>query len=439
MTSRGNAFGALRSRQFRRWFFCQILSGSGSSTQAAGAGWLIVQLHGGGLALAVVTGAVFLPTLLFGAQFGALSDRHDRRAILMVTQCLQAAIAGTSAALTATGVMSIGLLTVMALAMGTVFAIDAPARQVYVIDLVGSANIAGAISLNEVVLNASRAFGPALGGVIIAFTSVWVCFLFNALSFLPTLAVLARQRPAGRSPSRQAARGSVRAGIRYALAAPPILACLLMAVTAGAIYNVGVVVPLLATKVFHVGGAEYGAMLAAFGLGAVPGAMCAAASGPRPTGPEVRRLGLATGVVVIACACAPQFPLVLAGLAAVGMVSIWFIARANALVLLSTEAGMRGRIMGVWSVALPGMNPVTGLMIGASADAWGPRVAYAGVGVAAVLSAAAGWRALRRREIPTAQPAAERTEISPESADDSSPSGCARPAASPDSPGDTSA
>jgi hypothetical protein len=79
------------------------------------------------------------------------------------------------------------------------------------------------------------------------------------------------------------------------------------------------------------------------------------------------------------------------------MVSIWFIARANALVLLSADASMRGRVMGVWSMALPGMNPVTGLIVGASADAWGPRAAYAGVGVAAIATAAAGWRALRRR------------------------------------------
>jgi MFS family permease len=405
MTSRGNAFGALRSREFRRWFFCQVLSASGSSTQAAGQGWLIVQLHGDGLALAVATGALFMPTLLFGVRFGALSDRRDRRTILMVTQCLQAVIAGAAAALTAVGTMSIGLLVVMALAMGTVFAVDAPARQVYVLELVGNTNIAGAISLNEVALNASRAVGPALGGVIIALTSVWVCFLFNALSFLPTLVVLALQRPAGRSPSQRAERGSVREGIRYALLSPPILACLLMAVTAGPVISVGVVVPLLATKIFHVGGAEYGVMLAAFGLGAVPGALCAAASGPRPTGPELRRLGLATGIVVVACASAPLFPLVLVGLTGVGMVSIWFIARANALVLVSTDASMRGRIMGVWSAAMPGMNPVTGLIMGTSADAWGPRAAYAGVGVAAALAAAAGWHALRRQnQTGSAQP-----------------------------------
>jgi hypothetical protein len=200
-----------------------------------------------------------------------------------------------------------------------------------------------------------------------------------------------------------------------------------MAVTAGAIFNVGVVVPLLATRVFHVGGAECGAMLAAFGLGAVPGAMCAAASGPQPAGPEVRRLGMLAGVSVLACASAPVYPLMLVGLAAVGLVSIWFIARANALVLLSAEPRMRGRIMGVWSVALPGMNPVTGLAVGASADAWGPRAAYAGVGLAAMLTAAAGWHALRRpgtrREVMRAARAAELPALG---AHDSAPAGSSR-------------
>jgi MFS family permease len=398
MTLRDNAFGALRSRQYRRWFLSQILSSSGAMTQAVGQGWLIVQMHGGGLALGVASGATFLPTLLFGAPFGALADRHDRRTILIVTQSLQAAIAGLAAGLTATGAMTIWLLVVLAFAMGTAFAADAPARQVYVMDLVGGTHVAGAISLNEVVINSSRAIGPALGGIVLALSSVWVCFLVNALTFLPALAVLVLQRrPAVSAVPRQAAGRAVRAGVHIAITTPAILACLLMAVTAGAIYNVGVIGPLLATRVFHVGGGEYGAMLAAFGLGAVPGALCAAASGPQPTGPEVRRLGLIAGAAVVACAFAPVFPLVLVGFAVVGAVSIWFIARANAFVLLSVEPAMRGRIMGIWSLALPGMNPVTGLLVGVSADTWGPQTAYAGVGMAAVLTAAGGWHALRRQ------------------------------------------
>lgn len=145
-----------------------------------------------------------MPSLLFSPQFGALADRRDRRTILIITQCVMAVLAGTSAALTATGVMTIGLLVVMAFAMGIAFAIDAPARQVYVMGLVGSENVASAISLNEVVLNASRAIGPAFGGVVIALTSVWCCFLFNALSFLPTLAVLILQRPAAPGRTRPA-------------------------------------------------------------------------------------------------------------------------------------------------------------------------------------------------------------------------------------------
>jgi MFS family permease len=348
-----------------------------------------------------------LPSLLFSPQFGALADRYDRRTILIITQCVMAVLAGTSAALTATGVMTIGLLVVMAFTMGIAFAMDAPARQVYVMGLVGSENVASAISLNEVVLNASRAIGPAFGGIVIALTSVWCCFLFNALSFLPTLAVLILQRSAAPGPLRRAERASVREGIRYALTSPPIVATLVMAVTSGSVISVGVVGPLLATKVLHVGGAEYGAMLGAFGFGAVPGAMCAAASGPRPSGPEVRQLALTMGVVVVACAFAPDFPLALAGFAAVGATSIWFIARANALVLLSAEPGMQGRIMGVWSIALPGMNPVTGLIVGASADAWGPRAAYTGVGVVAALAAVAGWHALRRPDKRTTPALAE--------------------------------
>jgi MFS family permease len=174
-------------------------------------------------------------------------------------------------------------------------------------------------------------------------------------------------------------------------------------------------------------------MLGAFGFGAVPGAMCADASGPRPSGTEVRLLALTMGIVEVACASAPDFPLALAGFAAVGA-SIWFIARANAFVLLSAEPGMQGRIMGVWSIALPGMNPVTGLLVGASADAWGPRAAYTGVGVVAALVAVAGWHALRRPGKRSTQARAEPeiTRLSPDGRQQLPEHACcARPAESP--------
>jgi Transmembrane secretion effector len=167
-------------------------------------------------------------------------------------------------------------------------------------------------------------------------------------------------------------------------------------VTAGAVYNISVFMPLLATEVFHVDGGGYGIIAAAFGVGALPGTILAATSGPVPSGRQVRSLGIAMGISVGICAYAPTYWLLLVTVALVGALSMWFIARANAFVMLDSDPALRGRVMGVWTMALPGMNVVTGLIVGTAAESWGPRIAYAGVGVAAVCATLIGWRTLDR-------------------------------------------
>ncbi|MEV6345551.1 MFS transporter [Actinoplanes sp. NPDC051851] len=393
------AAGVLRARDYRRWFLAQILSASGGSTQAVGMAWLVVQLGGGGLELALVTGVLFLPTLLLGAALGGLADRHDRRRLLILTQAAQIVLCLGLTVLAATGTARMWSLVAFSLATGVAFAVDQPARQLYVLDLVGRDRVASAISLNEVVINASRILGPALGGAVLAISGTWVCFLVNGLTYVPALIVLLITRPAATTPVTAAAgRGDIRAGLRYCRRTPAIRACLLLAVTAGAVYNISVVMPLMVTRVFHAGGGALGVLTAMFGVGAVPGAILSAAAGREPTGPEVRRLALATGVAVVLCALAPTLPLMMVALAVVGAVSIWFIARANALVLISAEPRLRGRVMGVWTAALPGMNPVTGLLVGGLAGTAGPRAAYAVAGGAATVAALSGWRALRRTQ-----------------------------------------
>lgn len=136
-TALRHTVGPLRARSFRRWFLSQVLSGSGAATQAVGQAWLVVQMHRGGLALALVSGAMFVPSLLFAAPLGALIDRFDLRRFLIGTQLAQACIAALLAALTALGFVAIWELAILALATGIVMAADAPGRQVYAIRLAG--------------------------------------------------------------------------------------------------------------------------------------------------------------------------------------------------------------------------------------------------------------------------------------------------------------
>jgi sugar phosphate permease len=168
-----------------------------------------------------------------------------------------------------------------------------------------------------------------------------------------------------------------------------------MAAASGALFNLGVALPLVATRVFHIGGGGYGLMLSSFGLGAVVGGVTAAIGSTWPTGRSVRVLALLSGLIVLGTSASPNIGIELTGLALCGLCSVWFIARANALVQLRAAPEMRGRVMGLWTMALPGMTPFTGLLVGFVCDEFGPQTGFGLAGIAMVLSAAVAWRALR--------------------------------------------
>jgi MFS family permease len=376
------AFSALQIPVFRWWFASQVLSASGNMTQGVASAWLVLRLSGSGVALGGVTACMFAPLLLAGVWAGTLVDRFDRRRVLVVTQTCFVVIATTLGVLTVLGVIRLWMVFAGALLGGFVQAVDQPARQVYVLDLVGRERTANAISLNEVVLNASRILGPAAGGALLATAGVGGCYLFNAGTFVLPLLVLWRFRPAEHQPTQPRRPGAAREGLRYAWSQPAIRCSLIMAAASGMLFNLGVALPLVATRVFHLGGSGYALMMAAFGIGALGGAFCAAVGASFPSGRSVRLLALASGIVV------------LAGLALCGFSSIWFIARANTFVQLLAPPAMRGRVMGAWTMALPGANPLTALLAGFVAQELGAREGFGLAGVALILSAAVAWRAL---------------------------------------------
>ncbi len=388
----GGPLAALRVRPFFWWFAGQVTSASGGMTQTVAVGWLILSWHGNGLELGVLSAAALGPTLLLGLWAGALIDQHQRRTILIWTQSLFTVLSLLLYAMIVSGTASYWPLIAVTLATGVITAIDAPARQIYVLDLVGTERVAGAVSLYEVIVNLSRVLGPALGGVLLATAGPSWCVLVNALSFLAPLAVLLHYRPApAPSTPTRSARGSAIAGVRYAFSQPLLRTLVLLAASAAPLFTPTLFFPLLATRVFHLGGSGYGLLLALFGIGALPGALLA--SRGTPTGTRVRTLALATSVCVLVSATAPVLPVLFAGTVLTGMTSIWMIAAANALVQLRTEPELRGRVMGAWTVALPGTLPITAVLAGVIADAFGPRIAYALAGLAIALVALGGWRA----------------------------------------------
>jgi predicted MFS family arabinose efflux permease len=292
-----------------------------------------------------------------------------------------------------TGTASYWSLIAITLAAGAVNALDSPLRQVYVLDLVGEARVAGAVSLYEVILNLSRVLGPAVGGVLLATSGAAACVLVNALTFVAPLVALLRFRPEQSGRPRQAGAGRPRAwdGVRYAWSRPLLRACVLLAAASGILFASTATLPILATRVFHLGSSGYGVLLGLFGVGALPGALLAARGAP--SGARVRMLAVLTAVAMIVAATAPDRPVLFAAMVATGAASIWMIAAANTLVQLRTAPELRGRVMGAWTAALPGTVPVTSLAGGLLTDACGARVAFSASGALIGGIAIACWRA----------------------------------------------
>ena len=400
-----HAFRSLEEPVYRWWFLSQVFSASGSTTQMVAQTWLVLKLTGKGVDLGLLSSCALLPVLVGGPWAGALVDRVDRRRLLIVTQSIFVGLAGLLAVLAATGAIRLWMLFVLAAISGAVSAPDAAARQVYVVELVGRDRLASAVSLYEVVLNASRVLGPAAAGVLLATVGAAPCFEFNAVSFLAPLLVLLVHRtvsPTYKGLEAPTRWGEFRAGLRYVWEFRAIRTCLFLAAASGMLFGLGVTLPLLTTRVFHLGSGGYGLMMAAFGLGALPGALLAASTRRHPTGKSVASLAAATGVCVVLTASAVGVDLAVVGLLLTGCVSIWFIARTNTLVQIETDPPMRGRVMGIWVMALPGASLVTAPMVGWVIDTVGPREGFGLAGVALVVTAVLGWRSLVRPANPPA-------------------------------------
>jgi MFS family permease len=393
---RAGPFAALAVRPYRWWFIGQITSASGLITQTVAVAWLVLRWHGNGVQLALVPTVSLGPTLVLGLWAGSLVDQHDRRLLLICTQSLLAAISLLAYVLIVTGAIDYILLLALALASGIVNSVDGPSRQIYVLDLVGKERVAGAVSLYEVILNTSRVLGPAIGGVLLATSGAAACVLVNAVTFAAPIFVLLRFRP--EQGTRRPAPGSARpgrpsalAGLRYAWSRPLLRACVLLAAASGVLFSPTVLMPLLATRAFHLGPSGYGLLLGLFGVGALPGALLA--SRWEASGRRVRTLALLTGAAMVTAGAAPNRPILFAAMIATGTASIWMIAAANTLVQLRTEEGLRGRVMGAWTAALPGTVPLTSLIAGLVADTLGPRVGFAAAGGLIAGVAIGCWRA----------------------------------------------
>jgi MFS family permease len=290
------------------------------------------------------------------------------------------------------------MVLVLAFAFGCVVAIDNPARQSFVLEMTGPEDLPNAVTLNSVVINAARAIGPAIGGLLIAGVGIAACFFINGVSYAAVIGALIMMRPRELHLAKRAARGprQLREGLAYVWRTPELrIPLLVMAVVGMFTYEFHVTLPLLARYTFGGEPLVYGVLSAVMGVGAVVGGLASARRSEASVAALLRSAWI-FGLLVLAAAAAPTLWIAVVVLVFTGAASIRFIATANAALQLGAAPHMRGRVMALWAVAFLGSTPLGGPLIGWVSQTYGARIGLVAGGLAALLAAALGSRALTR-------------------------------------------
>jgi MFS family permease len=391
-------FSALSVPNFRLFFYGQSISLVGTWMQTVAQSWLVYSLTHSSTALGAVVAIQTLPVLLLGPYAGVIADRTDKRRLMVVLQSLMGIQALVLGVLAITHVVTFWEICVLALALGLNNTFENPARQSFVLEMVGGENVRNAVSLNSTMVNAARAVGPAVAGLVIVAAGVGVCFFVNALSFVAVVYSLMSMDKSTLRPSAPVSRakGQMREGLSYVRHEPRLAIPLLMMGLVGTLaYEFQVSLPVLAKQTFHGGAETYGFLTAFMGAGAVLGGLVTATRGK--TG--LRALSIAAivfGVGILATSVAPELALAYVLMALVGWGSVSFLATGNSTLQLGSDPSMRGRVMALWAVAFLGSTPIGGPLIGWVIAQSNARVGLAIGGVSCFLAAGLGFIARAR-------------------------------------------
>jgi len=385
-------FPALAIPNYRRYLRGQSVSLMGTWMQMTAQAWLVLTLSNSASALGVIVALQTLPVLILGPYGGVIADRVNKLRLMISLQTAMGVQALILGILTVTGEVRLWQVGVLAALLGLNNAFENPARQSFMLEMVGRDSLRTAVSLNSTMVNLARVVGPAIGGVLIATTGVGVCFLINAASFIVVVWTLVSLDRSAITPSTPLARGKgqLREGLRYVASTPELGIPLLMMALAGVFaFEFQVTLPVFAKQALDQGSEGFGLMTAAMGVGAVGGGLLVAARGRTGLRP-LTIAAAAFGVVLLLAAMAPTLPLALGALVLVGWGSVTFMAIGNTTLQLAAAPEMRGRVMSLWFVAFQGSTPIGGPLLGWAMGWAGARVGLGVGGVACLVVAGIG-------------------------------------------------
>ena len=396
---RGQTFAALRGPNFRLYISGQAVSLVGTWMQTVAQSWLVLQLTGSATAIGIVLALQTVPMLLLGPYGGVVADRSDKRRLMIGLQTLMGVQALILGLLVVTDTIALWHVYVLAVALGLNQCFENPARQSFMLELVGPEDLRNAVSLQSVLASCSRMIGPAVAGLVIAAGGLGVCFLLNAASFVAVVTSLLRLDVSRlqRSPAAARAKGQLREGFAYVRSTSDLAVPLLMMALVGCLaFEFQVVLPVLADHTFAAGAGAYGFLTAAMGAGSVVGGLGVATWGRTGTRPLIVT-SLAFGIALAVAAAAPNLTTLIVVMVIVGALSVTFTSTTNSSLQLAAAPTMRGRVMALWSVAFLGSTAIGGPIAGWVSEQWGGRAGLVLGAVACLVAAAMGIVALRRR------------------------------------------
>jgi MFS family permease len=397
--ARRATFQSLHVRNFRKFFFGQLISQVGNWLTMIAETLLVLKLtNKSGIAVGVLAACQFAPVLVLGAWAGLIADRSDKRKLLIIVQYIAMAQSAVLAALAFSGHPPVLAIDAVALVGGCTVAFDNPARRAFVVEMVGDEDVNNAVSLNSALMTSARVIGPACAGLLVVVAGYGWCFTLDALSYIAVIVAFATMNTSELRvpPVAVRAKAQVRAGLRYVRTVPDLwIPLAMMAVVGTLAFNFQVVMSLFVTKTFHGGVGTFTIFFSTTAIGSLMGALFTA----RRRSIETRDVIIASagfGISMVVLAASPNLAIAFPIGMAVGWTSIAFMTASTAIVQVRADAAMRGRVLALQAIVFLGSTPIGGPLLGAICDRYGARAGLLVGGASALGAALFGSIAVRR-------------------------------------------
>ncbi|MEI6092549.1 MAG: MFS transporter [bacterium] len=383
-----NNFHSLFHRNYRYFFIGQLVSLIGTWMQVMAQAWLVYEITNSPFKLGLVSALQFLPTLIFGLFAGVFVDRFPKKKILILTQIMSMIQAFALFFLAYFNMIEYWHIITLAIMLGLTNALDAPARQAYVIELVGRKDVVNAIGLNSVVFNTARIVGPAIAAILMTGLGISWCFFLNGISFIGVIVALMmiKHDPDRKYIIYQSKKMNiikdVAAGLSYIRGNTVLLKTSVMVLFITLFgFNHNVLIPIFAKTVLGFREKGFGLLLSSLGIGSLIGALSVAVGSKH--NPKIRKLmysSILLGVSLFIIGFTRTGLTTAISIGFCGLFNLWFFTNANSMLQLNSSDEYRGRVMSVYTMVFSGAMPVGNFISGYIAEKIGAAATFSILG-----------------------------------------------------------